>query len=110
MAIKNPNTGTERYKARFIVQVHKDREREFLFHTSKTVRYRNIRRMLTLSVSLKLDVWFQDVTKSYVQGQKLSRNFYLKPTLDFKFPEYHYLKLLNPLYSLSKSKRSYQNN
>ena len=53
LAIKNPGTLTERHKARFVVQGHKDREKGFLVHISKTVRYRNLRLMISITVTLK---------------------------------------------------------
>ena len=103
LAIKNPNTPTERYKARFIVQGHKDREKEFLIHTSKTIRYKNIRLILTISAAMNFEVWSQDVTQAYIQGENLSRTVYVRPTPDFELPENSLLKLLKPLYGLSES-------
>lgn len=61
MAIKQPETEKEKYKARFVVLGHKYRENLFIIHTSRTVRYRNIRRLLTQVGSLGLEVWNQDV-------------------------------------------------
>lgn len=46
---KNPNTDIERYKSGFVVQGHKDREKGYLVHTSKTVKLRNIRHLITIA-------------------------------------------------------------
>lgn len=48
-------------------------------------------------------IWFQDITQAYIKGQDLQREFYLEPDDQFKLPRNTYLKLLNPLYGLSKS-------
>lgn len=49
MVIKNPNKDYERYKARFVVQGHKDKEKEYLIQLSKTIRIRNIGLLITLT-------------------------------------------------------------
>ena len=104
LAIKQPGTPNERYKARFVVQGHKDREKNYIIHTSKTVRHKNIRIMMTITASKKgHKIWLQDVTQAYIQGYDLQREVYIKPTEHFQLKPNTYLKLLKPLYGLSES-------
>ena len=108
LAIKQPGTTNERYKARFVVQGHKDREKEYIVHTSRTIRHKNIRIMLTITASLdEYTIWLQDVTQAYIQGYDLQRDVYITPSDEFKLPKDMYLKLLKPLYGLSESGHSW---
>lgn len=103
MAIKNPGTPKERHKARFIVRWHKDREPGYLVHVSKTIKYKNLRLMVTLSATIDFKIWSQDVTQAYIQVKDLTRALYVKPTKDFNLTPKHTLKLLKPLYVLTES-------
>lgn len=80
LAIKQPGTQNERYKERFVVQGHRDREKDLIVHTSRTVRHRNIRLMACIaSMFPKHKIWLQDVTQEYIQGHDVQRNIYVKP-------------------------------
>lgn len=52
---------------------------------------------------MEFDVWSQNVTQAYIQGENVSRTVYVRPTTDFELPENRLLKLLKPLYGLSES-------
>lgn len=63
LSIKQPGT---KVKSRFIVQCHKDKERELIVHISKTVRQKNIKILISLSVIYELGAWNQDVNQAYI--------------------------------------------
>ena len=87
MAIKNPDTELERYKARFVVQGHRDKEKDILIHTSKTVKYRSKRLMCAIAAILGFNIWNQDVTQAYIQGHPVTRDVYVKPAPEFNLPK-----------------------
>lgn len=103
LSIKQPNTEEELYKARFIVQGHKDKEKGFIIHISKTVRHKNIKILLTLAATYKLKVKGQDVKQAYIQAHDLARDVYVIPDQRFNLASNIVLKLLKPLYGLTES-------
>lgn len=46
LSIKQPDTAFEKYKARVIVQGHKDKEKKFITHVTKTVPHKNIKTLI----------------------------------------------------------------
>lgn len=103
LAIKQLGPTNELYKARFIVQGRKDREKEMIKHISRTVGYKNIRILWTIATIFNLEVRPQDVTKAFIQGHQMQRDVYVKNTAQFKLERGMLLKILKPLYGLSKS-------
>lgn len=103
LSLKQLHTYEERYKARFVVQVHKYKEKEFIIHISKTVRHRNIKILLSIAVIYKLKVWNQDDNQAYIQGHELERDLYVIPDSRFNLPCNMILKLLKPLYGRTES-------
>lgn len=103
MEIKKPCTPIERYKERFIVQFHNNKEKLFLVRPSKIIRYRNLSLVITLSTALDFKIQSQDVTQPYINVHDLTRALYAKPTPYFRLPSYQLLKLLKQLYWVTDS-------
>lgn len=76
MAIETPGTPTERLKESLIVQDYTDNLKTILVHTSKTVKCRNPRFMMTLFTALNFKLWSEDVRQVYIQGHHLTRAVY----------------------------------
>lgn len=93
----------ERYKALFVVQGHKDREKDYLIHASKIVHIRNIDLLITLAAIYRFEVCNQYVPQDHIQGDNISQKLYVNPTSELQLPKDHYLNLLNPLSVLSES-------
>lgn len=104
LSIKNKDTGDEVYKARFVVQGHKDREKDFLVHISSNLKQSSIRLVLSLAAIFGFNIWSQDITQAYIQSsEKLMRHIYIKPSKELRLSKDYLLKLLKPLYGLSDS-------
>lgn len=58
---------------------------------------------MTVAAIYYFEVWNKDLTQEYTRKDNLSRDVYMKFTLEFQLPPEHYLKVLNPLYGLSES-------
>ena len=104
MAIKDTETNKPYFKARFVAQGHRDKEKSVLVHNSKTVRQSSIRILLALAALFGFRIWSLDVNNAYLQSaSQLLRDIYLKPGKEFELPSGHLLKLLRPLYGLADS-------
>lgn len=91
----------ERYKAIFVVLGHKDRDKVLVFHTSRTVRYKSIRILLTLNAALGFEVWKKTSFRHTIKATNLQTEIYINPTERFELDDNIYLKLLKHLYGLS---------
>ena len=104
LSIKNANTDEESYKARYVVQGHKDREKSLLVHNSTTVRQSSTRLIMALAATFGFRIWSQDVKQAYLQSsENLMRQIFLKPSKEFGLPSGKFLKLQKPLYGLADS-------
>ena len=104
MTIKDVETDSPIYKARYVAHGHRDNEKNELVHNSTTARQSSTRLMLAIAATLEFKVWSQDISQAYLQGaEKLSRDVYIRPGPELKIPSGHLLKLLKPIYGLADS-------
>lgn len=81
MDIKDVETNKPFYKARFVVQGHRDQYKENLVHNSTKVRHSSIRTIVAIAALFGFRICTQDVANTYIQSvSKLLRDVYLKPS------------------------------
>jgi Reverse transcriptase (RNA-dependent DNA polymerase) len=106
LTIKDVNTGNQFFKARYVVQGHKDCEKAQLVHNSTTLTQSSTNLILSFAALFRFRVWNQDVTQAYTQSAlALMRKIFLQPAkndLDyFEMTSDEVLQLLRPLYGLA---------
>ena len=101
LAIKDEGTTNERYKARFVAQCHRDRDKSYIIHSAVPVRIRSVRILLTIALMMDWEVLLEDTNQAYCQGSPLERIVYLHPHPMFCYPAGTVFLLRLPLYGLS---------
>jgi hypothetical protein len=102
LAIKNPGTSEEIYKARLVVKGFQDKMKGYLVHEPNNGRTVSIRILMALASAYQFPVWSEDVTQAFVQSSgTLLRDVYIEPPKEFQLHPGLLLKLLKPLYGLS---------
>ena len=104
LAIKDAGTNKERWKARFVVQGHREKLKTSLVHDSPTARQNSTRLIVGLASAFGFRIFSTDVTQAYLQSaDSLMRDVYVRPTKEFELDESHTLKFMKPLYGLADS-------
>lgn len=105
MAIKDVGTDEERYKSRFVVQGHRDKDKPSLVHSSSNLRQDSTRVILAISSMMKFPIWTQDVSQAYLLGSNgQMRDFYIRDKENkYQLKDDELLKFVRPLYGLSDS-------
>jgi Reverse transcriptase (RNA-dependent DNA polymerase) len=96
------------YKARLVVQGHRDAEKDSIVPEAPTLSHTSVRMILSLAAINRWPVWVKDVTMAYLQSTSpLSRDVYIRaPQRPHAVTEQlkgHVLKVVRPLYGLVDS-------
>ena len=97
------NDGITKYKARFVLGGHKDRDKNRIVHNSTTLRHSSVRVWMALATIMGFDIWSSDVTQAYLQaGAKLQRKVFTRPNI-LNLAQNELLQVILPLYGLTDS-------
>ena len=105
LSIKDFGTDREIWKARYVIQGHRDIEKDIMVRTSTNIQQGSLRLLFSFAGILGFKIWTQDVTQAYLQSNGvLSRDVFLeKPAPELELLPGRALKLLKPLYGLADS-------
>ena len=104
LAIKDSGTRNEVWKARYVLQGHKDKMKRSFVHDTSTARHFNIKMLVSLAALFGFRLISTDVTQVYLQSaEKLSQNVYVKPSSEFELDPNQLLKLMKPFYGRADS-------
>jgi len=102
LALKDVGTKGEIAKARYVVQGHRDKEKNLLVHNTTNLRQGSIKLLAALAAIFGFRIWSHDVSQAYLQSaDALIRDVYVRPSPEFELPSNVLLKLLRPLYGLA---------
>lgn len=102
LAIKNKGTDKEMFKARYVVQGHMDRDKEWLVQNSKTVSQQAIRLLISIATIFGFEIWSEDMTQAYLQGAvRILRKNYIRGKPELRLEGNELLEVLRPLYGLA---------
>ena len=103
MSIKHSEGGEVKYKARYVLGGHRDRDKHKIVHNTVNIKQSSICTTIDLATILGFDVWSLDGIQSYIQSaSKLLRKVFVRPT-DLKLDSYELLQIIRPLYGLTDS-------
>lgn len=104
MTIKDGGTNRKVWKARFVVQGHRDKMKNSLVHDILVSRQYSVKILVELASSLGFQIFSTDVTQAYLQSsESLQRDIYIRPPPELSLKPDKVLKLLKPLYGLAES-------
>ena len=107
--IKNFGSKDEKARARFVVQGHRDKEKDFLVHNTTSLRQRSVRIIVTFAAVKGYRVFRNDIKQAYLQSdEELSRQIFVVPKRKdlqfFEMGENDALDLRKPLYGNGDSR------
>lgn len=103
LAIKHIETNEPRYKARVVIQGHRDVDKHQTIHTSITLHPSSVRMLCQAAMQFNWNIWCTDINQAYIQSGQLARPIYMKPILELELPPGVLLKIRKPLYGLCDS-------
>lgn len=80
LALKNVGIKEETHKARFVVQEHRNAERNMIVHSSTNLKQLRSHLIISLKAIYGFVIWTQDIFQAYQQSKNLlSKDAYVKP-------------------------------
>ena len=85
LSIKSYIDGEIKYKARYVIGVHRDKMKNQLFHSTATLQPKFIRLLLALASIFGFEIWTSDVRQAYLQASEpIFRNIFIgSPAAEF---------------------------
>ena len=78
--MKNVGTENKKPKARYVSQVHKDKEKPFIVYNITTLRQSSIKIIVSTAAVRNFRLFSHDVTQAYLQSdEEMSPEIYLRP-------------------------------
>lgn len=77
--VKNVGTSSEKYKARIVVQGHRDVEIFLLIYDSATLRQSSLSVILSIASSFHLPFWPLGINPTYTRSVPTTRNVHFRP-------------------------------
>eukprot|EP00171_Calliarthron_tuberculosum_P008498 IDg8498t1 len=104
LAIKDPETKEERYKARFVVQGYNDKDKFNLVHASPNLRQDSMRLLFAIASIMGFELWSEDICLAYIQGStEIMREIFVCPKGELSLQPNQIFQLMKPLYGLADS-------
>ena len=105
LTLKDVGTDKPFFKARYVVQGHRDKDKDYLVHDSTTLHQHSTKLILSLAAIFGFRIWNQDVTQAYTQSDKaLMRQVFVRPKKKdlalFEMSSDELLEILRPLYGI----------
>lgn len=103
MRHKIPETQARRYKARFVLGGHRDRQKAFIVHTLLTVQTWSTRLLLANSEIHKIELWSEDAPQAYNLADKSLARLVIIDDVppEFALKNSECLQAVKPAYGLS---------
>ena len=103
--IKNIGTIDAYEKSRLVMQTYNDDDKTEMLTQTLTIQRMNQRFILTLTVNMShLGFFLKNISQTYVQSIiSLTRQFFIKPSIELKFEEDTILKIIKSLYEVSEA-------
>ena len=103
LTLKNVGSDTQRAKARFVAQGHRDKEKRVMVDNFTSLRQSSTRLIISIAAVKGFRIFAHDVNQAYLQSEEeLTRQLFLLPKKRdlkfFKLDEKDILHLLKPIY------------
>jgi Reverse transcriptase (RNA-dependent DNA polymerase) len=98
LTIENSGTSKEIYKARYVFQGFRYKNKTSLVHDASTSKLQSTKLLIGLAAIFGCRIFSTDVTQPYFQSaEPLMRDVYIKPSVEFELNANQVMKLLRPL-------------
>ncbi len=104
LTIKDVETETPTFRARFVAHGNRDAVKNQLIHDSTTARQSSVAVLVLLASVMGFDVWTDEISQVYLKSASSPlREIYLRANRQLKMPAGYVLNLLGILYGLVDS-------
>ena len=98
LAIKSTEDGEVKFKARYFIDAHRDKDKNLMIHTAKNLQPQPIRLLLALSNMHDFKIWTSNFRQAYRQSSEpLQLDIFMrKPVAEFELEPHECRQLLKP--------------
>ncbi len=87
LAIKDPSTSEQRYKARFVISGLRDSDKSILVHAYANLRLESVRLLIAIALIMGFTLRAQDISQAYLRdASELILDVYAPTTQEFYLP------------------------